>query len=112
MPQNHGVRAPGRRGYRPKLLAVSSGRGEWVQLWRIRDAFEECEVIFVTVHESYRAQVPGHKFYVVAAANRSTKFKLLKIARSLTGIIWNERPDIVVSTGAAPGYLALQLGRM
>ncbi|RZN12835.1 UDP-N-acetylglucosamine--LPS N-acetylglucosamine transferase [Bradyrhizobium genosp. SA-3] len=83
-----------------------------MQLLRIRDAFEGCEVIFVTVHESYRAQVPGHKFYVVNDANRWTKFKLLKTAKSLTSIILHERPDIVVSTGAAPGYLALRLGRM
>ncbi|WP_247451400.1 UDP-N-acetylglucosamine--LPS N-acetylglucosamine transferase [Bradyrhizobium sp. 180] len=109
--QHRRMHAPG-RGCRPKLLAVASGGGHWVQLLRIRDAFEGCEVIFVTVHESYRAQVPGHKFYVVNDANRWTKFKLLKTAKSLTSIIWHERPDIVVSTGAAPGYLALRLGRM
>ena len=34
--------------------------GRWVQLLRIKPAFEHCEVTFVTVHESYRAQVPGH----------------------------------------------------
>ncbi|WP_245471098.1 UDP-N-acetylglucosamine--LPS N-acetylglucosamine transferase [Bradyrhizobium genosp. SA-3] len=111
MLQHRRMHAPG-RGYRPKLLAVASGGGHWVQLLRIRDAFEGCEVIFVTVHESYRAQVPGHKFYVVNDANRWTKFKLLKTAKSLTSIILHERPDIVVSTGAAPGYLALRLGRM
>lgn len=101
---------PGR--HRVKLLAVSSGGGHWVQLLRIKDAFKACEVVFVTVHESYRAQVPDHKFYVVNDANRWTKFRLLKTTRSLARIIWNERPDIVISTGAAPGYLALRLGRM
>lgn len=33
-------------------------------------------------------------------------------ARSLARIIWSERPDIIISTGAAPGYLALRLGRI
>ncbi|MCK1335487.1 UDP-N-acetylglucosamine--LPS N-acetylglucosamine transferase [Bradyrhizobium sp. 38] len=97
---------------RPKVLAVSSGGGHWVQLMRIKDAFGGCEVVFVTVHESYRAQVAGQKFYVVNDANRWTKIRLLKTARSVARIIWTERPDIVISTGAAPGYLALRLGRI
>ncbi len=96
----------------PKVLAVSSGGGHWVQLLRIKRAFEGCEVTFVTVHESYRVQVPGHKFYLVNDANRWTKIALLKAARRLAWIVWNEKPDIVVSTGAAPGYLALRFGRM
>jgi UDP-N-acetylglucosamine:LPS N-acetylglucosamine transferase len=112
MPQNGETRALEPHGLRPKLLAVSSGGGHWVQLLRIKHAFEACEVTFVTVHESYRAQVPNHNFYVVNDANRWTKIRLLKAARRLAWIIWNESPDIVVSTGAAPGYLALRLGRM
>jgi Oligosaccharide biosynthesis protein Alg14 like. len=109
--QNDRTPALGPRSGRPKLLAVSSGGGHWVQLLRIKHAFEACDVTFVTVHESYRAQVPDQNFYVVTDANRWTKIRLLKAARRLAWIIWNERPDIVVSTGAAPGYLALRLGR-
>ena len=36
----------------------------------VRRAFESCEVIFVTVHDAYRSQVPKNKFYVVNDANR------------------------------------------
>jgi hypothetical protein len=100
------------RGQRLKLLAVSSGGGHWVQLLRIIAAFEGCDITFVTVHESYRAQVPGHRFYVVNDANLQTKFRLLTAAAGLARIIWIERPHVVISTGAAPGYLALRLGRL
>ena len=100
------------RGARPRLLAVSSGGGHWVQLLRIKHAFADCEVTFVTVDESYRAQVPDHRFYVVNDANRFTKLALLKSALRLAWIVWSEKPDIVVSTGAAPGYLALRFGRL
>ncbi|WP_407180112.1 UDP-N-acetylglucosamine--LPS N-acetylglucosamine transferase [Bradyrhizobium sp. STM 3562] len=102
------IRAP----KHPKLLAVSSGGGHWVQLLRIKHAFEGCEVAFITVHESYRQQVPDHRFYVVNDANRWDKIGLIKSTQRLSRIIWKERPDIVVSTGAAPGYIALQLGRI
>jgi UDP-N-acetylglucosamine:LPS N-acetylglucosamine transferase len=110
--QNDKQRAQRSRGLRPKLLAVSSGGGHWVQLMRIKHAFEDCAVTFVTVHESYRADVPGRRFYVVNDANRQTKIELIKAARKLAWIIWTEKPDIVISTGAAPGYLALRLGRL
>ena len=62
--------------------------------------------------KSYRYQVAGHRFYVVNDANRWNKIAVLKAALRLTRIIWIERPDIVASTGAAPGYLALLLGRL
>lgn len=100
------------RGASPKLLAVASGGGHWTQMMRIRHAFDGCAVTFVTVSESYRYQVAGHRFYVVNDANRWNKIAVLKAAIRLARIIWIERPDIVASTGAAPGYLALLLGRL
>lgn len=99
-------------GYRRKLLAVSSGGGHWVQLLRVSKAFDGCELTFVTVHKSYRSQVPDHQFYVIDDANRQDKLGLIRAAGRLAWIICIERPDIIVSTGAAPGYIALRLGRM
>lgn len=110
--QTDRVPATIRRTRRPKVLAVASGGGHWVQMLRIKQAFEGCDVAFVTVHEAYRVQVPGHRFYVVRDANRFNKIGLMKTAATLVKIVWNEKPDIVVSTGAAPGYLALRFGRM
>ena len=83
-----------------------------MQLLRIKHAFEDCEVTFVTIHELYRSQVPDHKFYVVNDANRWDKIGLLKTTRRLSWIVWTNKPDVVVSTGAAPGCIALLLGRM
>lgn len=99
-------------GARPKVLAVSSGGGHWVQMMRIKHAFEDCNVTFVTVHESYRAQVAEHSFHLVNDANIRTKRDLLRAACRLAWIVWTVRPDVVISTGAAPGYLALRFGRL
>lgn len=108
------MRAPTESSHsrRPKLLAVSSGGGHWVQLLRIKPAFEGCEVSFVTVHDSYRVQVPHHNFYIVSDANRWDFLGLVRATGRLIWILWKERPDIVVSTGAAPGYLAVRLAHM
>ena len=54
----------------------------------------------------------GHRFLTVTDSNLSTKFRLLKTAAEVAWIILTERPDIVASTGAAPGYFALRLGHL
>lgn len=95
-----------------KIMAVASGGGHWVQLMRICKAFDDLEVVFVTAHQSYRSQVRDAKFYSVTDANRNDPIGLVRAACQLCRIIWKERPDVVVSTGAAPGYLALRLGRL
>lgn len=97
---------------RPKrVLAVSSGGGHWVQLRRVAPAFRDCELVFVTVNAAYRAEVAPHRFYAVNDATRWNKLKLLLMLLRILRILLRERPDVVISTGAAPGYFALRLGR-
>ncbi|QPF88056.1 UDP-N-acetylglucosamine--LPS N-acetylglucosamine transferase [Bradyrhizobium genosp. L] len=100
------------RQRRKKVLAVASGGGHWIQLLRVMEAFRDCDVTFVSTHASYRPQVADYKFYSVNDASRSTKLGLIKTTLQLARIIWAERPDVVVSTGAAPGYIALRLARL
>ncbi len=100
------------RGKRHKLLAVSSGGGHWIQLLRVSAAFDNCEVTFVTTHDSYRSQVKDCRFWTVNDSNLSSRLGLVKTAAQLTRIIWAEMPDVVISTGAAPGYFALRLARL
>lgn len=93
------------------VLAVSSGGGHWVQLIRLRLAFDGHEVVFVTVNEAYRSDVARARFYSIHDATRWNKFGLLKMALQLTWILLRERPRVVISTGAAPGYFALRIGK-
>lgn len=98
---------------RPKrVVAISSGGGHWVQLLRLRKAFEGCDVLFVTVNESYRSQIHDARFQVVPDSNQWNKFSLLKTAFAVFVLMLRERPDVVISTGAAPGYFGLRIGKM
>jgi hypothetical protein len=96
---------------RGKLLAVSSGGGHWIQLRRIVPAFEGFDVAYVTVVDAYRSQVAGHRFHRVNDATRWNKLGLMKLALHIAWIILMERPAVVVSTGALPGYFAVLFGR-
>jgi len=94
----------------PKILALSSGGGHWVQMLRLRPAFEGCEVVFATVKDGYREDVPEAEFRVVPDSNRWNKIALVRTAWAIFLLLVRERPDVVISTGAAPGYFAIRLG--
>jgi hypothetical protein len=98
-------------GSRGKVLAVSSSGGHWVQLRRVIPAFEGFDVVYVTVLPSYRQHVPENKFYVVNDATRWNKLGLILLALRVAWIMVKERPGVVISTGAAPGYFAMLWGR-
>ena len=69
------------------------------------------EVTYVTVRRSYSTEVPGEKLLVVPDATRWNKFKLLAMATRILWIVATLRPDVIISTGAAPGYFAIRFGR-
>ena len=97
---------------RRRVLAVASAGGHWIQLLRVAPAFEGCDVAYVTVNPAYRSDVESARFYAVADATRWSKLRLFQLALQLMWVIARERPGLVVSTGAAPGLLALAIGRL
>jgi UDP-N-acetylglucosamine:LPS N-acetylglucosamine transferase len=100
-------------GTKIRVLALSSGGGHWVQLLRLRPAFASCDVLFATTKSGYRANIgPGEKFCLIPDANRWDKLRLLRVSFAIFGLIWRERPDVVISTGAAPGYFAIRIGNL
>jgi len=98
-------------GKRPKVLAISSGGGHWVQLMRLRPAFEGCDVTYATVQEGYRADVGDADFRVVRNGNRWSKTDLLLSALGIVRLLLSVKPDVVITTGAAPGYFAVRFGK-
>ncbi len=101
-----------RRNKQTKVLAVASGGGHWVQLRRLAPAFEGADVAYLTVEPSYRPEVGNARFHLVVDATRWNKFKLLRMLAQIAWVIAKERPDVVISTGAAPGYFAIRLGKI
>lgn len=95
-----------------RILAVASGGGHWVQLLRLRPAFEGHDVRYVSVLPELAKQVAPHPFYRVRDANRWSKFALLLLVLQIFWVVVRVRPHIAISTGAAPGYLALRLAKL
>lgn len=95
-----------------RILAIASGGGHWEQLLRLRPAFDGHDLAFVTVNRAYASDVEPHRFHAVDDATRWNKLKLIRMAFQLLWIVLRERPDVIVSTGAAPGYIGIRLGKL
>ena len=77
-----------------------------------RPAFEGHDVAYVTTDPGYRADVGDARFYVACDANRWNKLALVRCAAKIAWIMLRERPNVVISTGAAAGYFAVRLGQL
>jgi UDP-N-acetylglucosamine:LPS N-acetylglucosamine transferase len=95
-----------------RILAVSSGGGHWIQLLRLRPAFADKQVVFASVGKSAAADVAPAPYHPIPDANRAHKLKLIGLLVRLGWLVLKVRPDVVISTGAAPGYIAVRIGRM
>ncbi|MEM6587050.1 MAG: UDP-N-acetylglucosamine--LPS N-acetylglucosamine transferase [Pseudomonadota bacterium] len=103
----------------PKVMAVSSGGGHWAELLRLRPAWEGADVVYVVTQSSYRSDLTRggkdtrhvHGFFTVPDANKTQKLRLFMLAIKMALLVIWVRPDVVLSTGAAPGYFAIRVGK-
>jgi len=93
------------------VLAISSGGGHWVELLRLRPALEGHEVVWCTVDEAYRPQIGLERFEVVPDVTRWDRVGLVRCAAHVLRVLLAVRPDVVISTGALPGFFGVVLGK-
>ena len=104
-----------------RIVAVASAGGHWVQLMRLRQAWQGLDITYLTTDpglaeqlraEAAAAGAPAPQVRIVEEGNRWQKRKLVKQLSQIFLLMLWLRPDVVVTTGAAPGYFALRFGRM
>ena len=98
---------------RRRALFVSSSGGHWTQLRRLRPAFDGWDRSYACTSASYQSTVdPGERFFPVPEATRWNKLRLIYQALVVLWILLRTRPEVVVSTGASPGFFAMLFGRL
>ena len=98
-------------GKNKKILAVASAGGHWVQLLRLSPAFEGHRLEYLSTNSGYQADV-AVPLHVVTDANIWEKKLLVKMFIEVAWVLIKYRPNIVITTGAAPGFAAIVLGRL
>lgn len=91
-----------------KILSVSSIGGHWIQLLRISKPLEKqfC-VTYMCTHDKCATMVKGHEFYKIQDFSRWDAYKIIPTFFRAIKILQIVKPDVVITTGAAPGLVCL-----
>jgi hypothetical protein len=95
-----------------KVLAVASGGGHWEQLMLLRDTLDCYDVRFATTDPVIAERRGIADADILPDCNQNTPIRAFLCAVFALRIIMKHRPDVVLSTGAAPGYFCLLAGRL
>lgn len=95
-----------------KLLAVASEGGHWIQLMRLRPAFEDMNPVYVSTNPGLAKAFSIRNFRIIPDANMDKKAKLVWVLLKAFLLVVKERPTHIISTGAAPGFAVLLCGRL
>lgn len=95
-----------------RVLAIASAGGHWQQLMLLRPAYDVHDVHFATTLEGLDASYGAHPCHVVPDCNRNERIAMVRSAAAVFSLVLKLRPDIVVTTGALPGVMALVAARL
>ncbi len=98
--------------FQPKILAVSSAGGHWIQLQRFRPVLEKYQTVYASTCSDNAATVHPAPFYTLTDATRWNKWIMVKLFFEVVRIIIIESPNIIITTGAAPGLWAVIAGKV
>jgi UDP-N-acetylglucosamine:LPS N-acetylglucosamine transferase len=97
---------------KPKLLAISSPGGHWIQLTRICAGLEnKYDIIYATADDFIGKNNANKRIYPITDVSADDKWRLIPCAWQVLRILRKEKPQAIISTGAAPGAVALWLGK-
>jgi len=96
-----------------KICLVASAGGHLTQLLKLSDSWNGYDTFCVTTTEVARKKLEQYgKVYVIGECNRNHPIRVVKVLFRCIRIVLQERPDVLISTGAAPGCMVCFLGKI
>lgn len=95
-----------------RVLAIASGGGHWDELMLLRPTLEQYKVRYVTTDISLATQRGIQTAERLPDCNRNRPLRTLYCGLCAAWLVLKHRPHVVISTGAAPGFMCLVFGRM
>ena len=93
-------------------LAASAG-GHISQLLKLAESWDGYETFCVTTTQVVRDKLSRFgEVYVVGECNREHPIRVISVLLRCIRIMLRQRPDVVISTGAAAGCMLCFLGKM
>ncbi|MBU2588593.1 MAG: glucuronosyltransferase [Alphaproteobacteria bacterium] len=95
-----------------RVLAVASGGGHWEQLMLLRATLDNYDIRFATTELALAVQHGIANAARLPDCNQNTPVRSLLCAMAALWTVLKHRPQVVVSTGAAPGFFCILAGRL
>jgi UDP-N-acetylglucosamine:LPS N-acetylglucosamine transferase len=97
---------------RKRVLAVASGGGHWGQMMLIRPLLDGYQTLFITTIPGLAEESGIKGARLVPDCNKDRPLAVISCFLALLRQVASLRPDVILSTGAAPGILAIGIGRL
>jgi len=98
---------------RLKICIAASAGGHLSQLLKLSHAWQGQNVFWVTTGEVVRGSLREYgQIYAVGECNRQNPIRVLSVFSKCLKIVAKDRPDVVISTGAAVGCIMCFLGKL
>jgi len=96
-----------------RICLVASSGGHLTELLTLSDSWDGCETFCVTtvpiVHDKLKKL---GDVYVVGECNRQHPVLVLRVLLRCIKVVFRERPNVIISTGAAVGCIMCFLGKL
>jgi UDP-N-acetylglucosamine:LPS N-acetylglucosamine transferase len=95
-----------------KICLAASGGGHLTQLLALSESWKGRDTFFVTTVPVVRDELQATgNIYVVGECNRQYPIRVLKVFLKCLRITLKERPNVIISTGAAAGCMICFLAK-
>ncbi len=96
-----------------KICLAASAGGHLTQMLKLSDSWHGYNTFCVTTTEVTRARLGQYgSVYVVGECNHKHPIRVFKVFFRCIRIVVRERPDVVISSGAAAGCIVCFLGKL
>lgn len=96
-----------------KICLVGSAGGHLSQLLKLANSWSGYEAVYITTTDVVRNEVSKlGRFHVVGECNYKHPVRVFKVLIRCIRIVLYEKPDVVISTGAAVGCIVCFLGKL
>lgn len=96
-----------------KICLAASAGGHITQLLRLAESWKGQDTFCITTVDVAREKLQKNgKVYVVGECNREHPLRVILVLIRCVNVILRERPDVVISTGAAVGFMACFIGKL
>jgi UDP-N-acetylglucosamine:LPS N-acetylglucosamine transferase len=95
------------------ICLVASAGGHMSQLLRLTESWKGHDIFCVTTSDVARIKLKKYgKVYIVGECNRQHPIRAAKVLMRCMRVVIKERPEVVISTGAAAGCMVCIIGKL